>query len=311
MITIGEIYRMIEIRQVLMNMDTLNVLTCIYNGFILILFLFIHCKKQKVSYLYHMVFYLSIIILTFFENRFMQEAVWLGFLITTLVFLLSVMNFSYIRKSYEDRVNEYQYKVIGQQVNEVQNIYQTMRGWRHDYHNHMQTLKAHLAMKNYDLAGEYLNELEHDLDSVDLLIKTGNMNLDAILNSKISLAKTKEIEIHCKAKVPGELIISDIDLCVLIGNLLDNAVEACEEISVGDDKFLRIYIGIFKQQFYISVTNSTKEIIRKIDAEYITKKRGNHGHGLKRIDNIVNKYQGFINRKNEPGVFVTEIMLPL
>jgi two-component system, LytTR family, sensor histidine kinase AgrC len=302
---------MTEIRHVIMTMDILKILTCIYNGCLLILFLVIHCKKQKVSYLYHMVFYLSILILTYLELEFMQNIIWLGFLITTLVFLLSVMNFSYIRKSYEDRVNEYQYKVIGQQVNEVQNIYQTMRGWRHDYHNHMQTLKAHLAMNNYDLAGEYLNELENDLDSIDLLIKTGNMNLDAILNSKISLAKTKEIKIHCKANVPGALIISDIDLCVLIGNLLDNAVEACEEIKEGEDKFMRIYIGLFKQQFYISVTNSTNEIIRKIDADYITKKRGNHGHGLKRIDIIVNKYHGFINRKNEPGVFVTEIMLPL
>ena len=49
----------------------------------------------------------------------------------------------------------------------------------------------------------------------------------------------------------------------------------------------------------------------KLDEEYITTKRGNHGHGLKRINNIVNKYDGYINRKNEPGVFVTEIMLPI
>ena len=49
----------------------------------------------------------------------------------------------------------------------------------------------------------------------------------------------------------------------------------------------------------------------KIDEDYISKKRGDHGHGLKRINLIVEKYEGYINRKNEPGVFVTEVMLPL
>ena len=62
---------------------------------------------------------------------------------------------------------------------------------------------------------------------------------------------------------------------------------------------------------YISVSNATNETVRKLDEEYITHKRGNHGHGLKRINLIVEKYDGFINRKNEAGVFVTEIMLPL
>ena len=62
---------------------------------------------------------------------------------------------------------------------------------------------------------------------------------------------------------------------------------------------------------YISVSNATNEIIRKLDAEYISKKRGDHGHGLKRINIVVDKYGGFIKRANEPGVFATEIMLPL
>ena len=65
----------------------------------------------------------------------------------------------------------------------------------------------------------------------------------------------------------------------------------------------------------ISTTSTccfTQEIsLRMLDEEYITPKRGNHGNGLKRINNIVDKYDGYINRKNEPGVFVTEIMLPI
>ena len=78
-----------------------------------------------------------------------------------------------------------------------------------------------------------------------------------------------------------------------------------------ENRFLRIYMCVQKQQLYISVSNATNEPVRKLDRDYISKKRGNHGHGLKRINLIVEKHQGYLNRQNEPGVFATEIMLPL
>ncbi len=230
--------------------------------------------------------------------------------IIMLVFLLSESSHRYIQRSYEQSASEYQNKVLSKQIEEVQNIYMTMRGWRHDYHNHLQSLKAQLSMGHTAKAQEYLMELEDDLDNVNQLVETGNVNLDAIINSKISLALKNNINVNYKASVPSSLTISDIDLCVLIGNLIDNAVEACEKLPE-KDKFLRLYVGALKRQLYISVTNSTGETIRKLDEEYISTKRGNHGHGLKRINKIVTKYEGYINRKNEPGVFVTEVMLPL
>jgi sensor histidine kinase regulating citrate/malate metabolism len=230
---------------------------------------------------------------------------------STLIFLLALQNGVFIRKSYEDQFGRYQDKVLSMQMEEVNSIYMTMRGWRHDYHNHMQKIKAHLAMGQLEEVVEYLDQLESDLDTVDVKYSTGNVSLDAILNSKLSVAEKLNIDINCKAAVPERLNISDIDLCVVIGNLIDNAMEACENMKEDCRKFLRIYICVRKQQLYISVTNSTREVIRKLDREYISNKRGNHGHGLKRIDNIVEKHDGFINRKNEPGVFATEIMLPL
>ncbi len=233
------------------------------------------------------------------------------------IYFLAESNQRYMKKTYEERAAEYQNMVLSKQVSEVQNIYLTMRGWRHDYHNHLQTLKAHLRVNQIIEAIEYLDKLELDLDQVNQLIESGNVNLDAILNSKLSLALKENIEIKFKAEVPEALTVSDIDLCVLIGNLIDNAVEACDEIVCDDvagekgQRFIRLYIGVLKKQLYISVTNATKETHRKLDEEYITTKRGNHGHGLKRINKIVEKYEGYINRKNEPGVFVTEILLPL
>ncbi|MCI8307400.1 MAG: GHKL domain-containing protein [Lachnospiraceae bacterium] len=216
-----------------------------------------------------------------------------------------------VKKRAEEQLGEYQDKILKTQREEVQNIYKTMRGWRHDYHNHMQKIKAHLALGQFMEVTEYLNRLEADLDAIDVVVRTGNAGVDAILNSKLSSAPDKDIEINCKAKVPDNLLVSDVDLCVIIGNLIDNSLESCGKMKETDKKFIRIYMGVFKEQLYISVMNTTNEHRRKAEHELISMKRGNHGHGLKRVDNIVAKYNGYINRKNEPGVFVTEIMLPL
>ena len=181
---------------------------------------------------------------------------------------------------------------------------------RHDYHNHMQTLKAYLSMNQLTEMSEYLDHLEEDLDSIDIAIKTGNTSVNAILSSKVSIAQRNNINVNCKASVPPSLKISDVHLCTIIGNLLDNAIESCQKLEV-DKRFIRIYIGLFKEQLYISVTNSTNQTHRKKLTELITSKKGEHGFGLRRIDKIVDQYDGYLNRKNEPGVFATEIMLPL
>lgn len=211
--------------------------------------------------------------------------------------------------AYETSSTRYQNKLLKNQVEEVQNIYMTMRGWRHDYHNHLQSLKVKLDKNQIEESIAYLNELETDLDDIQQIVETGNINVDAILNSKLSLAVAHNIDVNVKVSIPQQFPISDIDCCVLLGNLVDNAIESCEKVE--DKKYIRLYIGLYKKQLYISITNATNELVRKFDEEYITTKRGNHGHGLKRINKVVEKYNGFINRKNEPGVFVTEIMIPM
>ncbi len=235
----------------------------------------------------------------------------LSALLAVLVLLVGLGNSSYIRKKYEEQFMEYQAQAMSRQVEEVEEIYTTMRGWRHDYHNHMQKLKAHIAAGQWEEAGSYLDTLDEDLKQVKVKYQTGNVSLDAILNSKLSLAEKEAVNVNCKAELYGELCISDVDLCVLMGNLIDNAVEACALLPKDAERFLRIYICVRRSQLYIAVTNATSEVVRKLDQEYITQKRGNHGHGLKRIDAIVEKHQGYIKRANEPGVFSTEIMLPL
>ncbi|WP_370774811.1 sensor histidine kinase [Holdemania massiliensis] len=250
---------------------------------------------------------LSMIFFVFYGVLTDQLLLFLG--LSLLLYGVGSANQRFLRRSYEERMMEYQNKILVQQMEEVNNIYQIMRGWRHDYHNHLQNLKAQLRMNQIPEAQAYLNELEQDLDDIYKLVDSGNLNVDAILNSKLSMALKKDIALDYKATVPPKLKVTDLDLCVILGNLIDNAMEACETVESG--RFIRLYIGVFKQQLYISLSNATSEVVRKLDEEYITHKRGNHGHGLKRINLEVEKYGGYINRKNEPGIFVTEIMLPL
>ena len=220
----------------------------------------------------------------------------------------------YINILLQRRIAAYHSDLVASHCSEVENIYKTMRGWRHDYHNHIQAMLAlvETAGESSSSLRDYLISLNDDLTSIDTVIKTGHVMADAILNSKISLALSKDIAVNVKATVPKNMKIQDIDLCVIIGNLLDNAMEACVSQPANEKRFIRIYIGIHKELFYISVTNSMAGTPEKTRHRYrSTKSLQNHGFGLVRIDKISEKYGGFVDRQHEAGVFATEIMLPL
>lgn len=211
----------------------------------------------------------------------------------------------------DKKISTYQNDLIEKHCEEVENMYRQVRGWRHDYKHHIQTMKAHLAMGQYDALDSYLKELDTDLTTVDTVIKTGNVRIDAVLNSKLAVAKKKEIQVNAKAIVPKELPVSEVDLCIIIGNLLDNAMEACEKEPEKENRFIRVYIDILKAQLYIYVANSMTNDIKKIGKNYLTTKTSGHGFGLMRVDRVVARYDGYLNRQHEEGVFATEIMLKI
>ena len=216
---------------------------------------------------------------------------------------------------FRNRVNKkmaaFQTDLIDKHYAEVDNMYKQVRGWRHDYKNHIQTLKAYMSVNEYDKVNAYLDKLDEDLTSVDTIMKTGSIIIDAILNSKISLASSKKINVTAKATVPENLSISEIDLCVIIGNLLDNAIEACERIT-DSEKFIRIFIGVKNTQLYIYIANTAPSGKQtKINGRFATRKSGYHGFGLVRTDKTVEKYRGYVKRSSEDGAFTTEILLPI
>ncbi len=239
-------------------------------------------------------------------------------IIAIVAIVVLVMAIYLIRKYIINMIDKstfrYQSDLLEKHCEEVQNMYRQTRGWRHDYHNHIQTMKAHLAMGNLEELDKYLNELDTDLTTVDTVIKTGNVMIDAILNSKISLAKNRNITVDAKAIVPKELVssISEVDLSLIIGNLMDNAMEACMKIDDENRRFIRVYIDILKGQLYIYVINSAIGKMKRAGNIYMSTKEGKyHGFGLMRIDKVVDRYNGYLERQDEEGVFATEVMLPL
>lgn len=216
----------------------------------------------------------------------------------------------FLDKIIDKRIARYQSDLLATHYAEVENMYRQTRGWRHDYRNHIQVLKNYAEMGDMEAVKGYLDELAEDLNTVDLALKTGNKMTDVILNSKISLARSKEIQVRADAHVPMTLTTAQIDLCIILGNLFDNAIEACLQLP-SKERMIRIYMEMKNTQLYISFTNTTaQKKQKKENGRFASTKGSGHGYGLVRIDTIIERYQGYIRRGSEDGAFTTEILLP-
>lgn len=208
------------------------------------------------------------------------------------------------------QIEAYQAELMKIHYSEVENMYEDMRGWRHDFTNHLQILKGIAIEGDIEAIRKYLDKLEISLIEIEPRVKTGNKMTDAILNSKISLAKSNEIEVIADAHIPVALTTSEIDLSIIIGNLLDNAIESNLRIPP-EDRFIRIYMDMKNTQLYLSITNGAEAIKKKKISGIFTSTKGlDHGLGLIRIDEVVDRNGGYLRRNSEEGVFTTEVLLP-
>lgn len=189
-------------------------------------------------------------------------------------------------------------------------MYRQMRGWRHDYRNHIQTMKAYAAKGDLEALRRYLDELDDDLTTLDMVIKTGNPMTDAILNSKISLARSKQVQVVADAHIPVKLRLPELDLCCILGNLFDNAIEASLQLPE-PERLIRVYMEMKGEQLYISFTNFTAgKKLKKTAGRFVTSKGKGHGLGLMQMDRIIRRLDGYVDRNSEDGAFTTEILLP-
>lgn len=217
---------------------------------------------------------------------------------------------SFFSRLIDRRIAAYQSDLVQTHYDEVENMYREMRGWRHDSRNHLQILKSYADTGDLTAVRRYLAELDASLSAVEPVIKTGNKMTDAILNSKISLARSKRIPVTADARIPVALTTAELDLCIILGNLFDNAIEASLALPE-KERMIRVYMDMKNTQLYISFTNMAPGGKRRREnGRFRTTKGTGHGFGLVRIDTIVERYGGYLSRNSEDGAFTTEILLP-
>lgn len=179
--------------------------------------------------------------------------------IVSICIFIALLSFSILKiwlPGYMVReMEQYQNKLLERQFEEIDNTYREMRGWRHDYKNHMQVLKIYVENRQWENARDYIVQMNEDLESIDHVIKTGNIMADAIVNSKVSLAKKKDIKLDVTAKIPKEIPMTDVEFCVVFGNIMDNAIEACEKLASKENKF---FCTPLKDLDYIFLRNRIK-----------------------------------------------------
>ena len=213
-----------------------------------------------------------------------------------------------MRKKTYLKLVEYQTEQSEKHLNEVRSIHKEMRGYKHDFHHHLQTLKGQLEAGEVDRALAYIEQLDNQLMNVDTLLKTGNVSLDAILSAKIAQAKAENIAVTVKANVPDRLTISDLELSIIIGNLLDNAIEACRTVT--GERFIRIFISMKGTMLYFSMLNVAGAKKKKTGSLFATHKDGVHGFGLRRAEAILEEHGGWVKYNSEDGAFTSEFLVP-
>ena len=194
------------------------------------------------------------------------------------------------------------YKMLEEQYEQAERL-------RHDMKNHLIALSGLLEDREWEKMRAYLQKmgnsgsLETDGDA------TGNKVVDALLYRKRKIAEEKHILWKCDVQMSGLGGIDEFDLCVLFGNILDNAVEACERLGNGRERFIDIQARIIKRYFLLEVKNSAdveaNEKRRAAGGEY------RHGIGTLNIQDMVQRYHGVVDRKAGEGVYVISVLLPL
>ena len=213
-----------------------------------------------------------------------------------------------MRKKTYLKLAAYQAEQSARHLGEVRSIHTEMRGYKHDFHHHLQALKGQLEAGKIERALLYIDELDNKLMNVDTLLKTGNVSLDALLSAKIAQAKAEGISVTVKAVVPDALTISDVELSIVVGNLLDNAIEACR--TANGERFIRIYMTIKGKMLYFSMLNSAGEKQKKKGSLFSSRKNGLHGFGLRRAETIIEEHGGWVKYNSEDGAFTSEFLVP-
>ncbi len=209
----------------------------------------------------------------------------------------------------EERAGEqYRSQVMYYQMMEEE--YSRMERLRHDMKNHVIALNHLVQNRQWEQAVSYLGAMAEagGVENGDEI--TGSLAVDALLYYKKQQAGRQNIRWQCDARLPKDCAVKEIDLCIMVGNALDNALEACGELGEEESPFIQVYLGTVKKCLLLEVRNSMSLSDKPKKKREKEEFRG-HGLGLGNIKEAADHYNGVVGTEREKGVFTLSVLLPL
>ena len=209
-----------------------------------------------------------------------------------------------------------QNQLIHQQIrnqNELNEMYNCMRGLKHDLNNHFHAISGYLQLEEYQKAEEYIWRIAGEVADIEAY-HSGNEIVDAIMGSKTTLAKNEDISVDIELSIPEQLNIPEEHLTIVLGNLYDNAIDASLKILDVEKRYIKAKVKLHKENLLIYFENAANDQENSGDKKiWKTTKRDTfqHGFGLKNIDRIVKMYDGYCDRNLKDGVFSCSIRIPI
>ncbi|MDE7423418.1 MAG: GHKL domain-containing protein [Lachnospiraceae bacterium] len=229
-------------------------------------------------------------------------------IILVMEFLLIVLGFK-VSENYKQQQQialvKLENQMLKKTLDDTEHTFQLWKASIHDYKNHIITLSQLSRDGKIEEIRDYLKQQNALLDQNMFYIKTGNFAVDAIINTKRVMAEQQNIAFHVNVVVSEECKINDFDIVNILGNLIDNALEAC---SKENNSYIDITMKEEKKFLIIRITNSfTGELPKNIQT---TKKdKIWHGMGIKSIRNIVEKYNGKYEMVHKNSEVIVHVML--
>ena len=229
--------------------------------------------------------------------------------ILAVVLMMSVLVFN-INRQYEvekelARLKSEQAELLERDYTAVNRAYQVNAKLFHDLHNHIGVLRQFLTLEKYGEAVRYLDELQAPVRDLTATVWTGDETADYLINSKAAMAEEAGIRVQGQGEVPRRTNIRSVDLCAILGNLLDNAIEAARQVTDPSGRTVALTIRRIHQMLVIKVENSLAASPVQEGGELKTTKTegGLHGWGLKSAQTAAEKYDGMVQAGVSGEVF--------
>ncbi len=193
-------------------------------------------------------------------------------------------------------------------IKEMEIMMEKNRIQTHDIKHHLLILREYGQERKWDMLMSYLNELSDDILVQKKAMWTQVGILDTLLEQKKAKAESKGIAFRIQADRIVGLPFSDLEICTLFSNLLDNAIEACEKIE-GNRRWIEIQITRKSGMLYLTISNSIKDRPSEQEGKLITNKQNHqlHGYGIKSVQKIVRKYEGDFSYQIRESEFIVTI----